>query len=104
MTRYYGWCANWTRGMRRRHATEGGERKGRVEASVLITDPVNWSLRSARCRWAQLLRRSFEVDLLTCARCSAPTRIGAVIADPLRPPRADAPPRNGDRYEGSSCP
>jgi len=43
---------------------------------------VNWSLRAARYRWAELLRRIFEVDPLACPQCAAPMRIVAVITDP----------------------
>jgi len=31
-----------------------------VEEPVAITDPVNWSLRAARYRWAELLRRIYD--------------------------------------------
>ena len=78
MTRYYGWYASRTRGMRRRQAAGGAE----VEEPVAITDPVHWSLRAARYRWAELLRRIYEVDPLTCPRCAALMRIVAVITDP----------------------
>jgi hypothetical protein len=50
--------------------------------SAAITDPVNWSLRAARYRWAELLRRIFKVDPLTCPRCAALMRIVAAITDP----------------------
>ena len=43
---------------------------------------MNWSLRAARYRWAELLRRIYEVDPLACPRCAAPMRIVAVITDP----------------------
>jgi len=78
MTRYYGWYASRTRGMRRRQAVGGAE----VEEPVAIADPVNWSLRAARYRWAELLRRIYEVDPLACPRCAALMRIVAVITDP----------------------
>ncbi|MEK7667130.1 MAG: transposase [Gemmatimonadota bacterium] len=81
MTRYYGWYASRTRGMRRRQAAGGVA----AEEPVAITDPADWSLRAARYRWAELLRRIFEVEPLTCPRCSALMRIVAVITDP-RPP------------------
>jgi len=42
---------------------------------------VNWSLRAARYRWAEL-RRIYEVDPLACPQCAAPMRIVAVITDP----------------------
>jgi hypothetical protein len=43
---------------------------------------VDWSLRAARFRWAELLRRIFEVDPLTCPRCQGLMRIVAVITEP----------------------
>lgn len=53
-----------------------------MEEAVAITDPVHWSLRAARYRWAELLRRIYEVDPLACPRCAALMRIVAVITDP----------------------
>jgi hypothetical protein len=64
--------------MRRRQAAGGAA----VEEPVAITVPVNWSLRAARYRWTELLRRVFEVAPLTCPRCTALMRIVAVITDP----------------------
>jgi MOSC domain-containing protein len=43
---------------------------------------LDWSLRAARFRWAELLRRIFEVDPLTCPRCQGLMRIVAVITEP----------------------
>jgi len=88
MMRYYGWYASRTRGTRARLARLASD--GRrltadgisVEEPVAITGPVNWSLRAARYRWAELLRRINEVDPLACPRCAAPMRIVAVITDP----------------------
>ena len=88
MTRYYGWYASRTRGTRARlaHSASDGRRLTAdglsVEEPVAITDPVHWSLRAARYRWAELLRRSYEVDPLACPRCAALLRIVAVITDP----------------------
>ena len=85
MTRYYGWYASRTRGTRARQVSDGRRLTAdglSVEEPVAITDPVNWSLRAARYRWAELLRRIYEVDPLACPRCAAPMRIVAVITDP----------------------
>jgi hypothetical protein len=76
MQRYYGWYASRTRGLRRRQANPA------AEAPVAIVDPVDWSLRAARFRWAELLRRISEVDPLACSRCQGLMRIVAVITDP----------------------
>ncbi len=76
MQRYYGWYASRTRGTRRRQPPNA------AEAPVAIVDPADWSLRAARFRWAELLRRIFEVDPLACPRCQWLMRIVAVITDP----------------------
>lgn len=49
---------------------------------VVIVEPADSSLRAARCRWAELLRRMFEVDPLACPQCRGPVRIVAVITEP----------------------
>jgi len=79
MQRYYGWYASRTRGARRRQSPDA------AEAPVAIVEPVNWSLRAARVRWAELLRRIFEVDPLACPRCRGLMRIVAVIIDACQP-------------------
>ena len=79
MTRYYGWYASRTRGARRRQATAG-----EAQASVPIIELADWTLRAARYRWAELLRRIFEVDPLSCPRCRGPMRILAVLTDPAQ--------------------
>ena len=92
MQRYDGWYASRTRGARRRQASDA------AEAPVAIVEPVDWSLRAARFRWAELLRRLVEVDPLTCPRCQGLMRIVAVITRILahrvraRDPRARTPP------------
>ncbi len=57
LQRYYGWYANRTRGIRPRTATHR-----QASASAVEVEPVPPSLREARRRWAELLRRIFEVD------------------------------------------
>ena len=78
MQRYYGWYASRTRGARRRQASDA------AEAPVAIVEPVDWSLRAARFRWVELLRRILEVDPLTCPRCQGLMRIVALITEPRR--------------------
>ena len=43
---------------------------------------MDWSLRAARFRWAELRRRIFEVDPLTCPLCQGLMRIVGVITEP----------------------
>ena len=86
MTRYYGWYASRTRGARRRQATAG-----KAQASVPIIELADWSRRAARYRWAELLRRIFEIDPLSCPRCRDPMRVLAVLTDPAQIARILAP-------------
>ena len=74
MTRYSGWYANRVRGQRRRAGTDGG-------ATVVVAPRERVPLREAQRRWAELLRRIYEVDPLTCPKCAGPMRIVAFITD-----------------------
>ena len=78
MQRYYGWYASRTRGVRRQ---QGRAATGPAAASPVV-EPVAWSLRAARARWAERLRRMFEVDPLTCPHCQGVMRVVAVITAP----------------------
>jgi hypothetical protein len=75
-TRYYGWYANRTRGMRRR-MVEGAE--GTEPVDVVRTRPL--AATEAQRRWAELLRRIYEVDPLACPACGGVMRIIAFITD-----------------------
>ncbi len=74
LQRYYGWYASRTRGIRRRAGTE--------EQPTVYAAPVPVPLREARRRWAELLRRIFEVEPLECPRCGQTMRIVAFITEP----------------------
>jgi hypothetical protein len=67
MTRYCGWYSNRTRGERERLGSEDGEPPPIAERERL-------TLRESRLRWAELLRRIFEVDPLRCPACSGEMR------------------------------
>jgi hypothetical protein len=75
LQRYYGWYANRTRGMRRPAGVPD-------PAPVLATEAVPPALHEARRRWAELLRRIFEVDPLRCPRCGDAMRIVTFITQP----------------------
>ena len=77
MTRYYGWYANRPRGRRRQAATETVGAP--VDGAIIVAEPVSLPLREARCRWAELLRRIYEVDPLTCPACGGAMRILAFL-------------------------
>jgi hypothetical protein len=76
MTRYYGWYANRSRGER-----QTADHGNRGEAEVPIAERERLPLSEARLRWAELLRRIFEVDPLRCPRCAAEMRIVAFITE-----------------------
>ena len=44
--------------------------------------PDDPDLRALRHRWAELIRRIYEVDPLVCPRCGGPMRIIAFITQP----------------------
>ena len=56
LQRYYSWYASRVRGMRRKTAQAGEEH------SIVSVDPEPEALSEAGRRWAELLRRIFEVD------------------------------------------
>lgn len=39
--------------------------------------------RSSRSTWAELLRRVFALDVLTCPHCGGPRRLIAQLTDPV---------------------
>jgi len=47
-----------------------------------VRAPTDADARALRRRWAQLIRRIFEVDPLICPRCGATMRIIAFITEP----------------------
>jgi hypothetical protein len=77
--RSYGWYANRTRGIRRR----AGAPAPLVDtAPVVDADAAPFARREARRRWADLLRRIFEVDPLRCPRCGDAIRIVGFMTQP----------------------
>jgi hypothetical protein len=74
LQRYYGWYANRTRGIRRRTGVP-------EPAPAVAAEAVPAALADVRRRWAELLRRIFEVDPLRCPRCGDAMRIVAVITE-----------------------
>jgi len=87
MQRYYGFYANRSRGERRlaelteEQATAVACADGRRDPGTMDV-PEDWNRRAARLRWAELLRRIYEVDPLRCPACGAQMRIIAVIMEP----------------------
>jgi hypothetical protein len=76
LQRYYGWYSSRQRG-KRRSAADHDE-----EQPIVTADPEPDAVREAKRRWAELLRRIFEVDPLACPRCGETMRIVAFITEP----------------------
>jgi hypothetical protein len=70
--------AHW----RRAGILTDARRPAEISASAGEPTPDWPALRALRQRWAELLRRIFEVDPLRCARCGAEMRIVAFILAP----------------------
>ncbi len=74
--RYYGEYSSVARALSRAEKAEPQEEKS--SATVL---PCAAERRRLRRAWAQMIRRTYEVDPLTC-RCGARMRIISFILDP----------------------
>jgi hypothetical protein len=111
LQRYYGWYANRTRGIRRQAGVD-------ELPAVVAADGGPPVLADVRRRWAELLRRIFEVDPLRCPRCGDLMRLVGFITDapvidrilthlrrpvsPTRRPRAP-PQRRAGAHLGTSA-
>jgi hypothetical protein len=79
LVRYYGAYSNRARGQRRK--AEGqleGNSSGEAEEPV----PPPPERAALRRRWANLIRRVYEVDPLVCPRCGAEMRVIGFITEP----------------------
>ena len=96
--RYYGFYSNVARARRAE-----GEADREVIPGPEATEPGAAGHRRLRRSWAQLIRRIYEVDPLTCAECGSEMRILAFLLAPAvvrkildhldkRPDRTRAPP------------
>jgi hypothetical protein len=75
--RYYGYYSNVVRA-RRAESEDGAEIAREAEAPA----PGAAERRRLRRSWAQLIRRIYEVDPLTCIECGGEMRILAFLLDP----------------------
>ena len=55
---------------------------GTEHQQVVYAEPLPEAVREARRRWAELLRRIFEIDPLACPRCGTQMCIVACITEP----------------------
>lgn len=79
---YYGWYSNVSRGKRKRLQQELAAGPPRVRAeSARPDEDRSPDARSLRRRWAEMIKRVYEVDPLVCPRCHGEMRIIAFIID-----------------------
>jgi hypothetical protein len=76
LVRYHGFYSNAARGKRRRDQAAVPVEDGPAEP-----DPPP-SAAAARKRWADLLRRVYEVDPLVCPKCASQMRVVGFITQP----------------------
>jgi hypothetical protein len=99
--RYYGQYSNVARA--RRADREGGSEVALESLESTLPEPGPAERRRLRRSWAQLTRRIYEVDPLTCIECGGEMRIIAFLLDPAvvrqildhlatRPGRSRGPP------------
>jgi hypothetical protein len=78
--RYYGAYSNRARGQRRKVENKRETHDSSVSShEPLPTPPERAALRR---RWANLIRRVYEVDPLLCPRCGAEMRVIGFITEP----------------------
>ncbi|HNX51056.1 MAG TPA: transposase [Thermoanaerobaculaceae bacterium] len=79
--RYYGAYSSVVRARRARQAAAPAGSGAAPAPPPAAHEPASLEWRAARRRWAQLIRRIYEVDPLVCPRCGGPMRIVACITE-----------------------
>jgi len=80
LVRYYGAYSNATRGKREKAASANPSSPHQAPEDTAIPDgPYRAALRR---RWAELIRRVYEVDPLICPRCGSEMRVIGFITQP----------------------
>ncbi|MGH7361394.1 MAG: transposase, partial [Candidatus Methylomirabilales bacterium] len=80
--RYYGAYSNAARGKRRKAEATAEPSASSGEAPVGETTPERADRAAFRRRWADLIRRVYEVDPLVCPRCGGEMRVVGFITEP----------------------
>ena len=76
--RHYGFYSNAARGKRKK-AAAGAEPSSPGEAAEGATTPPGADRAALRRRWAEMIRRVYEVDPLLCRRCGGEMRVVGFI-------------------------
>jgi len=79
--RYYGAYSNAARGKRKKAATPA-EPSAPGEAPEDATTPEGADRAALKRRWAEMIRRVYEVDPLVCPRCGGEMRVIGFITQP----------------------
>jgi len=80
LVRYYGAYSNAARGKRRKtEAQLGAHASSGTSEEAVPTPPERAALRR---RWANLIRRVYEVDPLVCPRCGGEMHVVSFITEP----------------------
>ena len=72
MVRYYGFCSNVARGKRKKNEQD------ELIPSILEPDGLSGEYKR---NWARLIQKIYEVDPLTCPKCSGKMKVISVIED-----------------------
>ena len=80
LVRYYGAYSNRARGQRRKAQAELGACPWSEMSQEAV--PASPERAALRRRWANLIRRVYEVDPLVCPRCGSEMRVVSFITDP----------------------
>ena len=81
LVRYYGAYSNASRGRRRREIQGDDQPQSRGACCEADRDDAAPDARTLRRRWAEMIKRVYEVDPLLCPRCGAEMKIIAFIID-----------------------
>ena len=79
LVRYYGWYSNKSRGLRAKQARQAQDQGAGSAQSPSGRSADTPGLRRRRMRWAELIRRVYEVDPLLCPKCGGTMKVIAFI-------------------------
>jgi hypothetical protein len=79
LVRYYGWYSNKSRGLRAKQARQAQEPGTPSTHSLPGLSGGSPGRRRRRMRWAELIRRVYEVDPLRCPHCGGRMKIIAFL-------------------------